>query len=63
MNRILPPLAGFVAPLGTATARVQSRIRAADSSQSQARLEAKAFTGTLLKSCSDFVLSDSATKI
>ena len=41
---------------------VQSSMLSTDTSQTQAQPEAKSFTGTIVKSGEDFVLSDSATK-
>jgi|ERR1700731_2726709 len=59
MKRILLSLAAFVTLFGLMTAPVQSRVVA---SQTQAQPEAKTFTGRILKSGENFVLSDSATK-
>jgi hypothetical protein len=62
MKRIFLFLAGFVMAFGLMAPPVQSRVSQADSSQTQAQPEVKSFTGTILKSGEDLVLSDAATK-
>jgi hypothetical protein len=62
MKRIFLTLAGFATLFGLIAAPVQSRILSTDTSQTQAQPEAKSFTGTILKSGENFVLSDSTTK-
>jgi hypothetical protein len=62
MKRILLFLAGFVITFGLMAAPVQSRNSSADTSQTQAQPEIKSFTGTILKSGEDLVLSNAATK-
>src|ERR1700693_1995864 len=62
MKRIFLSLAGFVTLFGLMAAPVQSRVVAADISQTQAQPEAKTFAGTILKSGENFVLSESSTK-
>ena len=61
-ERILVSLAGFMTLFGLMAAPVQSGVLATGKSQTQAQPEAKAFTGTILKSGESFVLSDSVTK-
>ena len=62
MKRIFLSLAGFVTMFSMAPALVQSRVPTTPSLQTQARPEAKTFTGTILKSGESFFLSDSVTK-
>jgi hypothetical protein len=62
MRRIFLSLAGFVTLFGLMAPPVQSMALAIPTLQTQARPEAKTFTGTILKNGQNFVLSDSATK-
>ena len=62
MKRIFLSLAGFIALFGLIAAPVQSGVLATAISQTQAKPEAKTFTGTILKSGESFVLSDSVAK-
>src|SRR5580693_888345 len=61
MKRFFLSLAAFVMLFGLIAAPVQSRVVAPHPSQTQAQPEAKTFTGTILKSGENFVLSDTAT--
>jgi hypothetical protein len=62
MKRILLALVAFVTLFGLTAAPVQSGVVAPVISQTQAQPEAKTFTGRILKSGENFVLSDSASK-
>ncbi len=62
MKRILISLAGFVTLFGLMAPPVQSRVQAAGISQTTPQPEAKTFTGRILKSGENFVLSDLVTK-
>ena len=62
MRRIFLSLAGFMTAFGLITPTVQSGVLATAISQIQAQPGAKTFTGTILKSGENFVLSDTATK-
>src|ERR1700737_2840201 len=61
MKRILVSLAGFVTLFSLMAAPVESTA-ATPTLQTQAQPEAETFTGTIMKSGENFVLSDSATK-
>jgi hypothetical protein len=62
MKRLFLSLAGFATLFGLIATPVQSRMLSTDTSQTQAQPEAKSFTGRIVKSGENFVLSDSATK-
>ena len=62
MKRIFFSLAGFVTMFTITAAPAQSMLPATPTLQTQARPEAEAFMGTILKNGQSFVLSDSATK-
>jgi hypothetical protein len=62
MKRIFLSLAGFVTLFGLIAAPVLSWVLATEISLTQAQPEAKTFTGTILKSGENFVLSESGTK-
>jgi hypothetical protein len=62
MKRIFLSLAGFATLFGLIATPVQSRMLSTDTLQTQAQPEAKSFTGRIVKSGENFVLSDSATK-
>ena len=61
MKRIFLSLAGFVTLFSLMAAPVQAWVPT-HTSQTQAQPEAKTFTGTILKSGENFVLSESGTK-
>jgi uncharacterized protein YdeI (BOF family) len=62
MKWIFLSLAGIVLFFILMAAPVQSGVPVAPTLQTQARPEPKSFTGTILKSGENYVLSDSATK-
>jgi hypothetical protein len=62
MKRIFVSLVGFVTLFGLMPAPVQARVQASHISHTQAQPEAKTFTGRILTSGDNFVLSDTATK-
>jgi hypothetical protein len=62
MKRFFLSLAAFGMLFGLMASPVQSTVVAPHPSQTQAQPEAKTFTGTILKSGENFVLSDTATK-
>lgn len=62
MKRIFISLVGFLTLFGLMATPVQSRVHAAGISQAIPQPEAKTFTGRIVKSGENFVLSDSVTK-
>jgi hypothetical protein len=62
MKRFFLSLAAFGMLFGLMASPVQSGVQAASISQTTPQPEAKTFTGTILKSGENFVLSDTATK-
>jgi hypothetical protein len=62
MKRFFLSLAAFGMLFGLMASPVQSRVQAAGISQTTPQPEAKMFTGRILKSGENFVLSDTATK-
>ena len=62
MKRFFLSMAAFGMLFGLMASPVHSRVQAAGISQTTPQPEAKTFTGRILKSGENFVLSDTATK-
>jgi hypothetical protein len=62
MKLFVLSLAGFVTLFGMMATPVRSWVLPTDISQTQAQPEAKTYTGTILKSGGNFVLSESGTE-
>jgi hypothetical protein len=62
MKLIFLSLAGFVTLFGLMATPVRSWVLATDITQTQAQPEAKTYSGTILKSGENFVLSESGTE-